>query len=254
MVWKTLALLIALTSACGTTLACSMRLPLINIAIPAPGAARTGMDLELVDAIFNEAKCELVFSDGISRARRDLMFSQGQVDLMLAASKTPERLALARFSVPYRMEVVRLFAMPENQARFDGVKSFADILRLGERVLVPNGGWYGADYAEAEPKLQARGLLSAYKNFDQGLKMLEAGRGGLIMGDFLGVNKSATNLGLRIMPIHYVALRAPVHLMFSRASTSEQDLARIDAAIARLEARGALKAIRHKYCDSCDPD
>jgi polar amino acid transport system substrate-binding protein len=234
--------------------ACTLRLPLINIPLPAPGAERKGMDLELADAITTEAKCTLVFSDGISRLRRDLLFSQGQVDLMLAASSTPERQAIARFTTPYRMEVVRLFATPDNLARYDSVKSFDDILRLGERVLAPSGGWYGPDYASAEPKLQARGQLSTYKSFDQGLKMLEAGRGGLIMGDFLGLKKSAATTGVPIAPLAFVVLRAPVHLMLNRATITEADLQRINSAIARLEARGILRSIRHKYCDSCDPE
>jgi polar amino acid transport system substrate-binding protein len=234
--------------------ACTLRLPLINIALPQPGAERKGMDLELVDAIMTEAKCTLVFSDGVTRLRRDLMFSQGQVDLMLAASNTPERQAIARFSAPYRMEVVRLFAMPDNLSRYDGVKSFDDIVRLGERVLAPTGGWYGPDFASAEPKLQARGQLTTYKSFDQGLKMLEAGRGGLIMGDFLGLNKSATTVGVPIAPLAFIVLRAPVHLMLNRANIGEAELQRINAAIGRLETRGVLKAIRHKYCDACDPE
>lgn len=234
--------------------ACTLRLPLINIALPTPGAERKGMDLELADAIMAEAKCTLVFSDGVSRLRRDLLFSQGQVDLMLAASNTPERQAIARFSTPYRMEVVRLFTLPETLPRYDGVKSFDDILRLGERVLAPSGGWYGPDFASAEPKLQARGQLSTYKSFDQGLKMLEAGRGGLIMGDFLGLKKSAAATGVAIVPLSFVVLRAPVHLMLNRANIGEAELQRINAAIARLETRGTLKAIRHKYCDSCDPE
>jgi hypothetical protein len=29
---------------------------------------------------------------------------------------------------------------------------------------------------------------------------------------------------------------------------------RTDAAIGKLEARGVLKAIRHEYCDACDPE
>ncbi len=234
--------------------ACSLRLPVINIPIPQPGGERKGLDLELADAIMAEAKCTLVFSDGVSRLRRDLLFSQGQVDLILAASNTPERQAIARFTAPYRMEVVRLFALPDSAQRYQGVKGFDDILRLGERVLAPTGGWYGQDYANAEPKLQARGLLSTYKSFDQGLKMLEAGRGGLIMGDFLGLNKSSATTGVAITPIAYIVLRAPVHLMLNRANISEEQVGRINGAIARLEARGVLKAIRHKYCDSCDPE
>ncbi len=234
--------------------ACVLRLPLINIALPQPGAERKGMDLELVDAIMSEARCTLLFSDGITRLRRDLLFSQGQVDLMLAASITPERQAIARFSAPYRMEVVRLFATPGKLPRYDGVKSFDDIIGLGDRVLVPGGGWYGPDFASAEPKLQARGQLTTYKSFDQGLKMLEAGRGNLIMGDFLGLNKSAVTTGVPIAPLAFVVLRAPVHLMLNRANIGEAQLQGIDAAIGRLEARGVLKAIRHKYCDVCDPE
>ena len=234
--------------------ACKLRLPLINLVAPAPGAERKGMDLELADAILGEAKCELLITDGISRPRRDLMFSQGQVDLMLAASDTPERQLIARFSSAYRMEVVRLFARADNLARYEGVKSFDDILRLGDRLLVPNGGWYGADYAGAEAKLQAHGQLSTFKTFDQGLKMLELGRGGLIMGDFLGIKKAAAQAGVAVAPIGYVVLRAPVRLMLNRATTSEADLQRINAAIALLESRGVLKAIRHKFCDSCDPE
>ncbi len=258
MAWKVIAAALVATALgaglCARSAACTLRLPLINIPLPQPGAERKGMDLELVDAIMNEAKCTLVFSDGVSRLRRDLLFSQGQVDLMLAASNTPERQAIARFSAPYRMEVVRLFATPDNLPRYDGIKSFDDIVRLGERLLVPSGGWYGPDFAGAEPKLQARGQLTTYKSFDQGLKMLVAGRGGLIMGDFLGLNKSATTTGVAIAPLALVVLRAPVHLMLNRATISEAELQRINAAIGRLEARGALKAIRHKYCDACDPE
>ena len=252
--WKVFLCAFVAGLGCAPAPACTMRLPLINIPIPPPGAERSGMDLELAEAIFAEAKCDLALSDGVSRLRRDQLFSQGQVDLMLAASATPERQAIARFSSAYRMEVVRLFAAPDKLGRYAAVRGFDDILRLGDRLLVPSGGWYGPDFAAAETRLQAQGQLSTYKNFDQGLKMLEAGRGGLIMGDFLGLNKAAAKAGVRIVPIAYVVLRAPVHFMLNRISTSEADLQRVDAAIARLEARGVLKAIRHKYCDSCDPE
>ncbi len=52
---------------------------------------------------------------------------------------------------------------------------------------------------------------------------------------------------MRLVALPYSVLRAPVHLMFNAASTSAADIKKIDAAIARLEKRGALKAIRDSY-------
>jgi polar amino acid transport system substrate-binding protein len=45
----------------------------------------------------------------------------------------------------------------------------------------------------------------------------------------------------------YVPFRAPVHLMLNAASTTQQQLERINAAIARLEHDGTLPAIRMRY-------
>jgi polar amino acid transport system substrate-binding protein len=234
-------------------MACALRLPLINLTAAKPGAPRTGLDLELADAIVRAAGCTLVVSDGLSRQRRDLLFSLGQADLILAASATPERAQIARFSLPYRMEVVRLFSLQPRRALYDKLGGFADLVRTGERVLVPAGGWYGPAYAAAEPALQANGQLITFKTFDLGLHMLEAGRAGLIMGDAVGMEKAAARVGVAIAPLEFIVLRAPVHLMLNRATVGAPELQRIDAAIGRLEANGTLQAIRHKYCDACDP-
>lgn len=233
--------------------ACSLRLPLINMTLTKAGAPPAGLDMDLASAILREAGCELVINDGFSRSRRDLMFRMGQADLILAASKTPEREEYARFSLPYRSEVVRLFALQERRGHYGGVTSFDDLRRMGEHILVPDGGWYGPQFAAAQPALQANGQLVTFKTFDQGLRMLDAGRAGLIMGDALGMRKAAERAGVQIAPLDFIVLRAPVHLMVNRTTTSEQDLQRINAAIGQLEANGALKAIRHRYCDSCDP-
>jgi len=45
----------------------------------------TGLDLELLQAIFKEARCTLVTLPELPTARRELLFQQGKLDLMLAA-------------------------------------------------------------------------------------------------------------------------------------------------------------------------
>ncbi|MGZ3182107.1 MAG: substrate-binding periplasmic protein [Telluria sp.] len=249
--WRFWCALSLLVPACAA--ACALRLPLINLAAAKPGAPRTGFDLELADAITREAGCELVISDGFSRPRRDLMFSLGQADLILAATQTPEREQIARFSLPYRMEVVRLFVLQARRGRYDGVRGFDDVLRRGDHILVPDGGWYGPAYAAAQPALQANARLVTFKTFDQGMRMLDAARADLIMGDALGVQKAADRAGLAIAPLDFIVLRDPVRLMLNRATISDAILQRLNAAIGRLEANGTLRTIRHRYCDVCDP-
>ena len=89
----------------------------------------TGLDLELLQAIFKEARCTLLTLPELPTARRELLFQQGKLDLMLAASETSERLSYARFSVAYRDEAVGLFSKPGNAAGQRPAASFAQLAR-----------------------------------------------------------------------------------------------------------------------------
>ena len=207
----------------------------------------TGLDLELLRAIFKEARCSLVTLPELPTARRQLLFQQGGLDLMLAASATPERLSYARFSIAYRDETVGLFSKDGNAASQRAIGSFAQLARGTSTLLAPKVGWYGAQYAAARPALEKEGRLNAFGSFQQGVRMLAAGRADLLMGDVLAVRHEARQQGVALSTLPFLALRAPVHLMLNAHSTSAADLARLNAAIARLEQRGALAAIRARY-------
>ncbi|MNR49989.1 hypothetical protein D3C85_1694470 [compost metagenome] len=77
--------------------------------------------------------------------------------------------------------------------------------------------------------------------------MFKAGRGELIMGDAAAVRAEARRLGVALAALPFVPFRAPVHLMLNAASTTPQQLERINAAIAQLEQNGTLAAIRVRY-------
>ncbi len=207
----------------------------------------TGLDLELLQAIFKEARCTLVTLPELPTARRELLFQQGKLDLMLAASETPERLSYARFSVAYRDEAVGLFSKPGNAASQRPAASFAQLARGKATLLAPKVGWYGAQYAAARPMLEQAGRLNAFGSFQQGVRMLDAGRADLLMGDVLAVRHEARLQGVALTALPFFVLRAPVHLMLNARSTSTADLARLNAAISRLEQHGALAAIRARY-------
>jgi polar amino acid transport system substrate-binding protein len=212
----------------------------------------TGMDLELTRAILKEAGCTLTLETELPPARRQVVFEQGGLDLLLAASDTPERRRYARFSTAYRHEAVGLFTRPDRLARYQRLDSLDAVLRLQAPLLAPKVGWYGSGYADAISKLEGNGRLSTFTTFEQGVRMLKAGRADLILGDRNALRYAARQQGVELAPLPFTVLRAPVHLMLNKANTTAAELARINAAIERLEQRGVLAGIRDNYGERRD--
>ena len=206
-----------------------------------------GVDLELVQAIVKEAGCTLRIEAELPALRRQILFREGKLDLMLAASDTPERRRYARFSMPYRNESVGLFTTPAKLARFRKLASFGAIAQQHVSLLAPKAGWYGDSYHLAGETLEANGNRSTFGSFQQGVQMFKAGRADLIMGDRMAVLHEARRQGVALAALPYVPFRAPVHLMLNAASTTQANLDSLNAAIQRLERSGALPAIRARH-------
>jgi len=206
-----------------------------------------GVDYELLQAILSHAGCSLQLEKEMPIARRNVLFQQGKLDLLMAASATEERRGYARFSLPYRQETVGLFTVPEKMDKLRNIDSFQDLIAKRASLLAPRLGYYGDEYERAVPVLNAEGRRSTFGTFEQGIKMLEAGRADLIIGDANALRHIARLQNVKVVQLPYVPYRAPVHLMLNAASTTQAQLARINHAIAQLEQNGTLAAIRARY-------
>lgn len=207
----------------------------------------TGIDADMVRAIFAEANCQLVELDPMPPTRNLSLFEIGEVDFMSGASRTPERLKRAYFSIPYREETVGMFALADSAASYRAIRSFADFVAGPLSLVAPRAGWYGQAFEDQIPALQKAGRLSRFGDFGQGIRMLAAGRATFMLGDAAAVEHAAAREGVKVQPLPFWVLQAPVHLMFSRVTVRQADVARIDAAIVRLQRRGALDQIRRSY-------
>ncbi|MES2317335.1 MAG: transporter substrate-binding domain-containing protein [Pseudomonadota bacterium] len=207
----------------------------------------TGIDADMARAIFKEAGCTLVELGTKPAVRNMALFEKGEIDLMTGASLTRERLRFAWFSAPYRAETVGLFALADEATRYREVRSFPDFLGRPLTLLAPRVGWYGAAYDKHLGALRDSGRLSQFLDYAQGIRMLAAGRAHLMLGDAAGIEHAAARQGVKVQPLPFWLVEAQVHLMFSRATVTPADVHRIDAAIVRLQKRGALEAIRHSY-------
>lgn len=206
-----------------------------------------GLDVELLSAIFAEAGCSKRDAAPMPSPRNTRLFEQGQLDLMAGASITPARRELARFSVRYREEVISLFVLDKDAARYRDIRSYEQFLRQPLTLLAPKIGWYGAAYERSKPALLAAARLSEFIQIDQGISMLAAGRATFILADSEAAVHGAARQGIVLRALPFQVSRAPVHLMFNKATTTEADVNTINAAIDRLEKRGVLEGIRRAY-------
>jgi polar amino acid transport system substrate-binding protein len=207
----------------------------------------TGIDADMTRAIFKEAGCVLVELGTKPAVRNLALFEKGEIDLMTGASINAERLKLAHFSVPYRDETIGLFALADGAARYSAVRSFQDFLGRPLTLLAPKAGWYGAAYNDQIDNLKGSRRLSQFLDYAQGIRMLAAGRADFILGDAAGIEHAAARQGVKVQPLPFWLVQSRVHLMFSRATTGQDDVQRIDAAIARLQRRGVFEQIRRSY-------
>ncbi|MEJ7805476.1 MAG: transporter substrate-binding domain-containing protein [Telluria sp.] len=207
----------------------------------------TGIDADMARAIVKEAGCQLIELGYKPAARNLALFEKGDIDLMTGASRTPERLKFAWFSSAYRDETVGLFALAEHAQRYGAIRSFASFVAGPFTLVAPRAGWYGLPYESAAAALQRSGRLSRFGDASHGIRMLAAGRAHFMLGDAAAVEHAAARAGVKVQPLPFWLVEAPVHLMLHRATVREADVARINAAIVRLRKRGVFEQIRRSY-------
>lgn len=240
------ALCTSAASACDRPLRVAMAQFPPYILRDARGAA-SGAEPELLRAILQQAGCQLEIVPDLPRKRRYAMFLAGELDILLAASETVERREVAWFTPPYRMETTAWFALPARAAALRELDGFGAVLQRRITMVTQNLGWFGVEYATLLPQLQQAKLISQYENTRQGLSMLLAARGEILMADRGATLYEAAQRGLELAELPFVPAREPVHLMLSKKSVSEADARAIGNAVQLLEERGVLKEIRGRY-------
>lgn len=199
----------------------------------------SGIDARILKHVMKHANCSFQWVEmPVDRATKALR--AGDIDLMMAASRIPQRESWALFSVPYRNEVIELVG------GLDAVRrdSWQALLGNELRIMAPRSGWYGPDYEAARVPLLKAGQLVFMEDYDAGVAMLKAGRVDLVMGDRNALRDSAHRIGLvlsyPVLPPH----EAPVHFMYSRRSVDPAVVKHLDASIQALRQNGLLDRLQ----------
>ncbi len=208
-----------------------------------------GLDADLMRAIFKRAGCTLEFVPDMPNKRQAFYMQSGQIDMQFDASEVKERHAYAWYSLPYRREIIGLFARKGESRRFP-IKRLSELAVHDWQLLVPYHGWYGQALEDVLPKLRQQKLAYPYVSTSQGVEMLYHRRADLLAGDYYSLRYAAKLAGLPDLETLPVTVNDnAVHLIFSKRTVTQADVAVIDAAIQKLEAEGEgeLRRIAERY-------
>lgn len=207
----------------------------------------TGMDTDLIAAIVARAGCSLniVEMDG---KRRLAEIKRGRLDMVGAASITPERQMFGLFSSAYRPERMVLF-MRQDDPRRNTIKTLSDIEQNGLILAVQPGAFYGPGFAAAHDHLAALGLLVERRGNDDRFLMLARNRVDATPEDLYSglYTLQISDLDRQIAPSALVMNTEDVHILFSRESVPLEIVTSINAAIGSMRTDGSLQQIMDRY-------
>jgi len=105
----------------------------------------TGADFDILKEVLAQMNCEFATRNiPISRLLKEL--EQGTIDIASGASRTAARERLFYYSIPYRLEVVKLL-YEEANADLGQYNDVQQILAAGYLIVLNKNAWYGKELA-----------------------------------------------------------------------------------------------------------
>ncbi len=215
----------------------------------AAGDEVQGMDIELMNAIASGANCEINYQQGnwsnlLNQLRND------EIDLMMGATRIPEREAFARFSEPYREDSFILYVLEGEATRVEN-QSLEQLMANGFRLGVTQGYYYGEEFnaLQSNPEF-ADQIIDASVGEMNFTHLLD----GQIDG-FLEHPPVATAIKRRrgdtdpIIATENSIGGGPVTFMFSRENVDASVVERFNAALQSLKESGEHQRMINRYME-----
>jgi polar amino acid transport system substrate-binding protein len=206
----------------------------------------TGMDVELMNAVFADMPCQLTYREG-HWGRSLFEVKSGTLDALSSADATVERREWARFSEPYRNDGMAMY-MRKGTAKDFPIKSLQDIASLDFRLGVLRDVNYGPEFKKiAKDPEFAKRLYYIESSIEQRYKVLKANRIDAFTYPLSAANQVDELTGGNVEVHPFMIVSSPQHVMFSRKSVSPEIVELFNASFKRVKASGVYDQILSKY-------
>lgn len=204
-----------------------------------------GIDIDIAKMVAEKSGCQVEFQDK-PWARQLKELETGELDVVLAASKTPEREKFASYGFGYRNETVAFF-VKAGEAKNIKVSKVADFKALSGKVGIMQDNSY-SDEMDALIKAN-KDVFESANNESTNPKKLAAGRLiGFLADEFAGayVIKSEKLTG-QVEKHPFNVSSGPVYFIFSKAAAKSGNAEKWNKAASELKSSGKIDAILKQY-------
>jgi polar amino acid transport system substrate-binding protein len=207
----------------------------------------SGLDIEIIQAIAGRMNCTLVLQHG---TWQELLgqFRQGQLDVLLGASKTPAREEFALFSEPYRAEQFQLFVRKDDASKYN-FGSVAEMVAAKHKVGLISDYYYGEQISALYDDDQMRPQFVESTMSEQNIAVLLDDQVDAVLEDsFVGAAIiRRKGLEQQIQP-HKVKLpETPIYVMFSKSTVQPEQVSSFNEALKQLKDSGDYQLLIGKY-------
>lgn len=212
----------------------------------------TGLDVQLVRGILGRSGYTIHYQPvSWEQHQRDLR--SGVLDIATGATFTPEREAYAFFSEPYRVERNVLYVRQEDGRRFSFANIPAVLQAVGDgsfRLGIVSG------FAHASPAIrrflvdpgQRARLVSSADDLENFQKLAHRVVDGILCDRLVGIHlTSAAGLTVPIAECPLDLGSVPIHVMFSRKTCTEADVAAFNRGLAAFRTSGRYRDNLRSY-------
>lgn len=215
----------------------------------AAGGELQGLDVELIESLAERAGCELEFVQGSWHGLLRLLRA-GELDVMMGATRIPEREEYAIFSEPYRSETFRLYVLDSEAENYRG-RTLPQLMDDGFRLGVTSGYYYGDEVSDLieNPEYDNQVLEAAVGELNF-TRLIDLQIDGFLEDAFVAAAIARRRLdSARVQPLEGEVSSGEVTFMFSRNSVDPAIVERFDAALAGLRESGRHRQLLDRYLE-----
>ena len=211
-----------------------------------PGNEVSGLDIELIEAIAQEAGCILSYTQANWHSLL-VMVQNGEVDIVPGASKSEARNKYALFSDSYREEHFAFYVNNEDLAAFP--KTISGIINAKKKIGVTSGYMYGSELTTYQDDLKyAESFVESALGEANMYHLLEKSIDVFVEDPFVAVyNLQRKGLVGQIKQLPIDIHSGDVYLMFSKRTVMQPAVDRFNKALATIKQRKIYRKITERY-------
>ena len=211
------------------------------------GERVAGLDIELIAAVIEGMGCQLTYQQG---TWVDLLMAlkQGEVDILLGASKTEARKQFALFSDAYRMEEFSLYIRKDDDERA-GYHTLPEFIQNNSRIGIVEDYVYGPDVSILlDGAKTSKYFVNAIMGELNVARLLDEDIDGYLEDSFVGASLLRRKALSNYIVAHGITIQTGnAYVMFSQKSVTPEQLSDFNIQLEKVKSSKTYQDILDKY-------